>query len=89
MSSNQGQNPNPDMWQILQHIYTFENPQRYKKGYQVLWLKTTPRKRKGKFHTKWMGPYEIDFVYPNGTMDLLEMKDTWTRVNANKIKPYY
>ena len=44
----------------------------------------------GKLHTRWMGPYRVMTVYPNGSLQLEDLQGLWldTRVNGSRIKKY-
>eukprot|EP00253_Pinus_taeda_P011024 PITA_11024 len=44
----------------------------------------------GKLRTRWLGPYEIDVVFPNGTVRLLTIDDNRTLllVNGYRLRPY-
>ena len=38
---------------------------------------------KGKLHTRWLGPYQIDKVFDNGTVRLLTIDENQTTLFAN------
>ena len=44
----------------------------------------------GKLHTRWMGPYKVTTVCPNGSLQLEDLQGVWldTRVNGSRIKKY-
>ena len=44
----------------------------------------------GKFPTRWMGPYKITEVYPNGSLQLEDLQGVWldTRINGSRVKAY-
>ena len=44
----------------------------------------------GKLHTRWMGPYKVTTVYPNGSLQLEDLQGVWldTRVNGSRVKKY-
>ena len=44
----------------------------------------------GKLHTRWMGPYKVTTVYPNGSLQLEDPQGVWldTRVNGSRVKKY-
>lgn len=44
----------------------------------------------GKLHTRWMGPYKVTKIYPNGTLQLEDLQRVWldTRVNGSRVKKY-
>ena len=41
-----------------------------------------------KFHTRWMGPYRVTTIYPNGSLQLEDLQGVWlhTRVNGSRVK---
>ena len=43
----------------------------------------------GKLKSRWIGPFTIQKVYPNGLVDLLYSKDNRVfKVNGKMLKPY-
>jgi hypothetical protein len=44
----------------------------------------------GKLHTRWMGPYRVCQIFPNGSLQLENLQGQWldTRVNGSRIKRY-
>ena len=43
----------------------------------------------GKLKSRWTGPFPIQEVYPNGSVDLLNSKDNRVfKVNGQRLKPY-
>jgi hypothetical protein len=44
----------------------------------------------GKLRTRWLGPYEVDTVFPNGTIRLLTIDDSKTPllVNGHHLRLY-
>ena len=44
----------------------------------------------GKLHTRWMGPYRVTEVYPNGSLQLEDLQGVWldTQVNGSRVKKY-
>ena len=43
----------------------------------------------GKLKSRWTGPFTIQEVYPNGSVDLLNSKDNRVfKVNGQRLKPY-
>ena len=44
----------------------------------------------GKLHTRWMGPYRVTEVYPNGSLNLEDLQGVWldTRINGSRVKAY-
>ena len=43
-----------------------------------------------KLHTRWMGPYKVTEVYPNGSLQLEDLQGVWldTRINGSRVKAY-
>ena len=43
-----------------------------------------------KLNTRWMGPYRVTEVYPNGSLQLEDLQGVWldTRVNGSRVKKY-
>ena len=46
---------------------------------------------KGKFHIRWMGPYEVDAMFDNETVRLVAIDETRTSflVNGHCLKLYH
>ena len=46
---------------------------------------------KGKFHTRWMGPYEVIRVFENGAVEVktIDGQDTVFLVNGHRLKKYF
>jgi hypothetical protein len=44
----------------------------------------------GKLHTRWMGPYRVCQIFPNGSLQLENLQGKWldTRVNGSRVKRY-
>ena len=44
----------------------------------------------GKLQTRWMGPYKVTEVYPNGSLQLEDLQEVWldTRINGSRVKAY-
>ena len=44
----------------------------------------------GKLHTRWMGPFRVNEVFPNGSLQLENLQGQWldTRVNGSRVKRY-
>jgi len=38
---------------------------------------------KGKLRTRWLGPYEVDTIFPNGTVRLITIDGSNTHLLAN------
>ncbi|XP_057819044.2 uncharacterized protein LOC131032133 [Cryptomeria japonica] len=45
---------------------------------------------KGKFHTRWLGPYEVEHVYDNSAIQLCTVDSKWRKllVNGHRLKLY-
>jgi hypothetical protein len=45
----------------------------------------------GKLHTRWMGPYRVCQIFPNGSLQLENLQGQWldTRVNGSRVKKIY
>jgi hypothetical protein len=46
---------------------------------------------RGKFHTRWLGPYEIDIVYENGAIKLHTIDEERTPLmeNGHRLRLYH
>jgi hypothetical protein len=44
----------------------------------------------GKLHTRWMDPYQVCQIFPNGSLQLENLQGQWldTRVNGSRVKRY-
>lgn len=44
----------------------------------------------GKLHTRWMGPFRVNQIYGNGSLQLENLQGQWldTRVNGSRVKKY-
>ena len=44
----------------------------------------------GKLHTRWMGPFKVTQIFPNGSLQLEDLQGNWldTRVNGSRVKRY-
>ena len=44
----------------------------------------------GKLHTRWMGPYKVNYIFSNGSLQLEDLQGVWldTRVNGSRVKKY-
>ena len=44
----------------------------------------------GKLHTRWMGPYKVRTIFPNGSLQLEDLRGVSleTRVNGSRVKRY-
>ena len=61
----------------------------FKKGDQVLLYDSKLHLFPGKLKSRWTGPFTIQEVYSNGSVDLLNSKDNKVfKVNAQILKPY-
>ena len=60
-----------------------------KQGDQVLLYDSKLTLFLGKIKLRWTGPFIIHQVHPNGSVDLLNAKDSKIfKVNGQKLKPY-
>ena len=61
-----------------------------RKGGLVLLYDNRHKQFPGKLHTRWMGPYKVTTVYPNGSLQLEDLQGVWldTRVNGSRVKKY-
>ena len=61
-----------------------------KEGGLVLLYDNRHKQFLGKLHTRWMGPYRVTTVYPNGSLQLEDIQGVWldTRVNGSRVKKY-
>ena len=61
-----------------------------RKGGLVLLYNNRHTQFPGKPHTRWMGPYKVTIVYPNGSLQLEDLQGVWldTRVNGSRVKKY-
>src|SRR3954465_1535521 len=57
-------------------------------GQKVLLYNSRLRLFPGKLRSRWTGPYVIQKVYPFGAVDLIHLKDEFSRINRQRIKPY-
>ena len=61
----------------------------FKQGDQVLLYDSKLHLFPGKLKSRWTGPFIIHQVHPNGSMDLLNSKDSRIfKVNGQRLKPY-
>ena len=61
----------------------------FKQGDQVLLYDSKLHLFPGKLKSRWIGPFTIQEVYPNGSMDLFNPKDCRVfKVNGQRLKPY-
>ena len=60
----------------------------FKRGDQVLLYDSKLHLFLGKLKSRWTGPFTIQEVYPNGSLDLLNSKDNRVfKVKGNRLKP--
>ena len=61
-----------------------------REGGLVLLYDNRHKKFPGKLHTRWMGPYKVTTIYPNGSLQLEDLQGVWldTRVNGSRVKTY-
>lgn len=71
------------------HDKTIKQKQ-FQKGNWALLYESRFENFQGKLRTRWLGPYEIDVVFPNGTVRLLTIDDNRTPllVNGYRLRPY-
>ena len=61
----------------------------FKQGDQVLLYDSKLNLFPSKLKSRWMGPFTIQEVYLNGSVDLLNSKDNRVlKVNGQRLKPY-
>eukprot|EP00253_Pinus_taeda_P026570 PITA_26570 len=62
----------------------------FQKGNWALLYDSRFEKFQGKLRTRWLGPYEVDAVFPNGTVRLLTIDDAKTPllVNGHRLRLY-
>ena len=61
----------------------------FRKGDQVLLYESKLHLFPGKLKSRWTGPFTIQEVYLNGSVDLLNSKDNRVfKVNGQRLKPY-
>ena len=61
----------------------------FEKGDQVLLYNSKLYLFSGKLKSRWIGPFIIHQVYPNGAMELLNSKDNKPfKVNGQRLKPF-
>ena len=61
----------------------------FQKGDQVLLYDSKLHLFPGKLKSRWTGPFTIQEVYLNGSIDLLSAKDNRVfKVNGQRLKPY-
>ena len=61
----------------------------FKQGDQVLLYSSKLHLFPGKLKSRWTGPFTIQEVYPNGSVDLFNSKDNRVfKVNGKRLKPY-
>ena len=71
------------------HDKTIKNKQ-FQKGNWALLYDSRFKEFQGKLRTRWLGPYEVDTVFPNGTVRLLTIDDSKTPllVNGHHLRLY-
>ena len=62
----------------------------FQKGNWALLYDSKFENFQGKLRTRWLGPYEIDTIFPNGTVRLLTIDESKTPllVNVNRLRLY-
>jgi hypothetical protein len=62
---------------------------RFHPGQRILWHLRHKIPRPGKFKIRWAGPYLIQQVSENGSVDVTTLQEEKLgQVNMNKLKPY-
>lgn len=62
---------------------------RFYPGQRILWHLRHKIPGPGKFKIRWAGPYLVEQVYDNGSVDVTTLQgESLGRVNMNKLKPY-
>jgi hypothetical protein len=71
------------------HDENIKNKQ-FQKGNWALLYDSRFKEFQGKLRTRWLGPYEVDTVFPNGTVRLLTIDDSRTLllVNGHRLRLY-
>jgi len=64
------------------HDKNIKNKQ-FQKGNWALLYDSRFKEFQGKLRTRWLGPYEVDKVFPNGTVRLLTINDSRTPLLVN------
>jgi hypothetical protein len=64
------------------HDKTIKHKQ-FQKGNWALLYDSWFREFQGKLRTRWLGPYKVDIVFPNGTVRLLTIDDSKTPLLVN------
>ena len=64
------------------HDKTIKQKQ-FQKGNWALLYDSRFENFQGKLRTRWLGPYEVDVVFPNGTVRLLTIDDSITPLLVN------
>jgi hypothetical protein len=56
----------------------------------VLFYDNRHKEFPGKLHTRWMGPYRVCQIFPNGSLQLENLQGQWldTMVNGSRVKKY-
>ena len=62
----------------------------FQKGNWALLYDSRFENFQGKLRTRWLGPYEVDDVFPNGTVRLVTIDDAKTPllVNGHRLRLY-
>ena len=61
-----------------------------KVGGMVLLYNNHHKEYPGKLHTRWMGPYKVNYIFPNVSLRLEDVQGVCldTRVNGSLVKRY-
>jgi hypothetical protein len=60
----------------------------FQKGNWALLYDSRFKEFQGKLRTRWLGPHEVDVVFPNGTVRLLTIDDSKTLLLVNGHRLY-
>ena len=64
-------------------------PKHFQTGDKVLLYDSKLHIFSGKLKSRWIGPFTIHQVYPNGAVELLSSNESQTfKVNGHRLKPY-
>src|SRR3954468_19787432 len=79
---------------IYKEKYKFWHDQRinhkiFESGQQVLLYNSRLRLFPGKLKSRWMGPFIINRVFPNGAVKLLNRDNQAFKLNGQRLKYYF
>jgi hypothetical protein len=55
----------------------------FQKGDWALLYDSFFKEFQGKLHTRWLGPYQVDSIFPNGRVRLITIDGSNTQLHAN------